>query len=74
MNKLVPYEKCEIQDFDDIYRKINYTGKYKIQTTPYWTDKIFIEHKGFFFKRWIPEENIVFMPEESIEIFECNKL
>ena len=49
------------------------TGRWKIESGPYYRDKMFIQHKGRFFKRWVSEDHIVFAPAKSTEEFFCHR-
>ena len=71
MTKDIPY--IEIYgDFGEIIRKpLNPTGKWKLESGPYFRDKLFIQHKGWLFKRWVSENSIVFAPAKSEEEFQC---
>ncbi len=52
---------------------INPTGRWKLETGPYYTDKLFIEHRSrFFLRSWIDEDNIKFRPAISSEVFTCS--
>ena len=53
------------------YERLYPTGKYKIESGPYYQDKIFVQHKGWFFKHWIDEDDIFFFPEETSKTFTC---
>lgn len=55
------------------YRPLNPTGRWKIESGPYYKNKLFIEHKGFVFKSWISEAAITMKPKQEIAIFECGK-
>ena len=54
------------------YKLLRPTGRWKIESGPYYERKMFIEHKGVLFKQWIPEASIEFKPREESYIFECN--
>lgn len=67
----IPYIET-VEDMGLISRKeLNPTGKWKISSGPYYKGKIFIEHKGWFFKRWISEDSIIFAPPKTSEVFDC---
>ena len=72
--KIIPY----IESMGDMgalhYKPLIPTGKWKYESGPNFKDLIFIEHRGLIFKWWICENNIVFAPERSTEIFECRVL
>jgi hypothetical protein len=51
------------------YVKFNPTGRYKIESCIYYENKKFLEHQGWFFKSWIPEEDIELLPLSKSEIF-----
>ena len=59
-------------DFGFILKPLNPTGRWKIKTCAYYKNKLFVEHKGLFFKRWVSEDNIIFAPAEVEEIFTCS--
>jgi len=60
-----------------VYKKLiplNPTGRWKIESGPYYESRIFIEHqKSCFTKKWVPEELISFLPKEETHIFECKR-
>ena len=47
------------------------TGKWKIESGPYYKDKMFIQHKGLIFKRWLSEDIISFRPKVTSTVFSC---
>ena len=65
--------------FDDIRTFFNLnelkpTGRWKIKHITPFAKKLYIEHQGWFFKKWIEDRKIYFQ-EENLEkevIFECN--
>jgi hypothetical protein len=51
--------------------KLKPTGRYKLRTYPVTNTKtLYIEHKGLIFKKWISEEDIIFIEDE---IFTCGE-
>lgn len=44
------------------YKKLNPTGRWKLKTIRNGENLLYIEHKGWLFKRWIFENDIVFVP------------
>lgn len=73
--KLVPYIEIIGGLYEGTkYKLLNPTGRWKIVTLPYGVLEpiLFIEHKGFIFKEWIRERNIVFRPEITEYINDCN--
>ena len=67
----IPYFKvCEDFCFFSL-KPLKPTGKWKIESGPYYENKIFIQHQGLIFKRWISEDDIVFAPAPKKEIFTC---
>ena len=55
------------------YEPIKVTGKWKLESGPYYTDKMFVEVKGWFLKHWVSEDNIYFLGEETSVEFNCNE-
>ena len=67
----IPYYE-EMGDMGGIYYKpLNPTGRWKLESGPNWVNRMYIEHQGFIFKRWIPEDNISFRHTEVTKIFDC---
>tara|TARA_R110000851_G_C13102760_1_gene569294 strand:+ start:60576 stop:60800 length:225 start_codon:yes stop_codon:yes gene_type:complete len=48
------------------YTPLKPTGLWRIESCEHYRDRLFVEHKGLFFKRWISEEDIVFKPARNI--------
>ena len=47
------------------------TGRWKIVSGPYCDEAMFVEHHGWIFDEWVHENNIVFLPAESEQMFDC---
>ena len=70
--KYAPYIKY-YGDYGAIYYKpLKPTGRWTIESGPYFTMKMFVEHKGLVFKHMISEDEIVFRPESTVAVFKCN--
>jgi hypothetical protein len=68
--KCIPYIKS-FEEYGYSYKPLKPTGRWMIQSGPYFTMKMFIEHKGWLFKRMISEDRIVFKPEQAVSVFDC---
>lgn len=53
------------------YKPLNPTGRWMMKTGPFYENKMFVEHRGWIFRRWIGEEDICFGPPESSAVFDC---
>lgn len=53
------------------YFRVYPTGKWKIESGPYYKDKMFVQHKGLIFKRWLSEDIISFRPKVTSTVFSC---
>lgn len=67
----IPYIQEEDEDLWYTYTKLKPTGRWALKSGPYYENKLFIEHKALFHKKWIPEDHIVFLPEEQTTVFTC---
>jgi len=67
--KYVPYIET-IEDYVSL-KPLKATGRWKIESGPYYTMRMFIEHQGWLFKRWVSEDRIVFKPEQKSAVFNC---
>jgi len=68
---LVPYRE-HIGDYGfRWYTPLNPTGRWKLETGPYYTNHLFIEHKGRVFKSWVSESAIEFRPAEKTYVGHC---
>jgi hypothetical protein len=54
------------------YVELNPTGRWKLESGPYYKNKMFIEHKGVVFRQWISEGCIKFLPKKETIIFACD--
>lgn len=75
MTRTIEYIECtDCDGFSLItyYKKLNRTGKCKITTGPCGT-KEYVQHKGLFFKSWIPVEQIVEADERTLQVYDCKK-
>lgn len=68
----VPYLTI-FSDYGKIYHPMKLTGRWKIQSGPYYKNMVFIEYKVFIFKHWAREDSIEFRSEIKSAIFECEK-
>lgn len=68
-------EEAYIEIYDDFYMThyvpLKPTGKWKLKSGPLYRDRIFIQHQGRLFKRWVSENCIKFLPKEEETIFNC---
>jgi hypothetical protein len=72
---LIPYIKEEGSYGILHYKKLNFTGNYKICFTKHGNEILYIQHKTCipFIKFWINENNIEFLLPEKEIIFNTNK-
>lgn len=54
------------------YRRIKPTGRWKVESGPYYVNRLSIEVKRFPFNRWVGEDDIVFRPERTREVVDCS--
>lgn len=80
MNKVPYIREINIYDYgiEMLVRfcPLNPTGRWKLVTTPFSSNRLFIEHKQTIFRlftvnQWIPEENIKFVNKPEEFIFDC---
>lgn len=55
------------------FKPLRPTGRWKIESGPYYEDALFIEHQGLIFKSWVSSSDIEFRATECSEIFECSR-
>lgn len=48
------------------------TKRWKLCNDEHQINHMFVEHKRWFSTEWIPEEDIIFLPERNERIFNCN--
>ena len=70
-------ESAYIRSFNNeggiCYLPLKPTGRWKIESGPYYEDKMFVEHQGLFFRRWIDDICIDFKPELQSQTFVCTR-
>lgn len=69
---LVPYILELDEDLETEYIRLKPTGKYKFVSGPTEELTMYVQHKGFIFKKWIHERDIKFLPERKTEVFKCD--
>lgn len=74
-NELIAYYKTYGDYGYTYYHKLRLTGKWKIESGPYYENKMFIQHKlrvmFIPFTARIDEDEITFLPREESIIFNC---
>lgn len=53
------------------YKPLMPTGRWKIESGPYYENCMFVEHQGWLFKSWISERSISFRPAVTRAVFTC---
>lgn len=53
--------------------RLNPTGRWKVWRGPLGYIYLLIEHKGPFYRKWVNEFDICFMPADFGTVFECGK-
>lgn len=71
MTELIAYREIMKEHWCTDYKPLNLTGRWKLESGPYYVNQMFVEHKGWLFKHWISENCIKFLPKETEHIFEC---
>ena len=71
--KLAPYYESYEGEGWYTFKPLNPTGRWKLETGPFYDGyKLFIEHKGWIFRRFICEDEIHFRPARTETIFSCH--
>lgn len=71
--KRVPYIKTEDCYGLRTYAPLTPTGRWMLASGPYYENKMFVEHKGWLWDRWIAEDDIVFLADSVVTVFDCNE-
>lgn len=69
----IPYIEIMEAEWGVSYKPFKPTGRWKIESCAYYRDRLFIEHQGFIFKSWIPEDDIKFLPAKKSIINACTQ-
>ena len=68
------YYKVDAHEFGVLFKPLTPTGRWKLETSRYHNElEMFIEHRGWFFRRWVSEKDIVFRNKEISIINDCNQ-
>jgi hypothetical protein len=66
-DKMIAYHKE-----NSCWEPLNLTGKWALDRRPGYEEyTLFLEHKGWFFERWIHEDDIEIRPAPHSVIYEC---
>ena len=60
--------------YDNGFKPLKPTGKWKLVTNAYESNALYIQHKGWIFKTWIHEADICFRDCENEIIFDCGNM